>query len=45
LQETCRKAGLPLDAWRHAAIIEAFTAEVFSDELPTPLSPSVSTLE
>ena len=31
LQQTCRKAGLPLDAWRHAATIEAFTAEVFSD--------------
>jgi AmmeMemoRadiSam system protein A len=30
LQQTCRKAGLPLDAWRNA-IIEAFTAEVFSD--------------
>jgi AmmeMemoRadiSam system protein A len=45
LQETCRKAGLPLDAWCHAATIEAFTAEVFSDELPTPLSPRVCTLE
>jgi AmmeMemoRadiSam system protein A len=31
LEQTCRKAGLPLDAWRKAAIIEAFTAEVFSD--------------
>ncbi len=31
LQETCRKAGLPLDAWRNVATIEAFTAEVFSD--------------
>ncbi len=29
LEQTCRKAGLPLDAWRAGAIIEAFTAEVF----------------
>jgi AmmeMemoRadiSam system protein A len=32
LEQTCRKAGLPLHAWRKTAIIEAFTAEVFSDE-------------
>jgi AmmeMemoRadiSam system protein A len=31
LCQTCRKAGLPADAWRKGAIIEAFTAEVFSD--------------
>ncbi|MGA7558086.1 MAG: AmmeMemoRadiSam system protein A [Terriglobales bacterium] len=31
LEQTCRKAGLPLDAWRKDATIEAFTAEVFSD--------------
>jgi AmmeMemoRadiSam system protein A len=31
LEQTCRKAGLPLDAWRKAVTIEAFTAEVFSD--------------
>jgi uncharacterized protein len=31
LDQTCRKAGLPLDAWRKGATIEAFTAEVFSD--------------
>jgi AmmeMemoRadiSam system protein A len=31
LEQTCRKAGLPLDAWRKAATLEAFTAEVFSD--------------
>jgi AmmeMemoRadiSam system protein A len=29
LQQTCRKAGLPGDAWRAGATIEAFTAEVF----------------
>jgi AmmeMemoRadiSam system protein A len=31
LEQTCRKAGLPLDAWRKNATLEAFTAEVFSD--------------
>lgn len=32
LEQTCRKAGLPLDAWHHGATLEAFTAEVFGDE-------------
>jgi len=32
LEQTCRKAGLPLDAWRKDATIEAFTAEVFDDD-------------
>ena len=32
LEQTCRKAGLPTNAWREGAIIEAFTAEVFRDE-------------
>jgi AmmeMemoRadiSam system protein A len=31
LEQTCRKAGLPLDAWQNGATIEAFTAEVFGD--------------
>jgi AmmeMemoRadiSam system protein A len=31
LEQTCRKAGLPGDAWRSGASIEAFTAEVFGD--------------
>jgi uncharacterized protein (TIGR00296 family) len=31
LEQTCRKAGLPLDAWRKGVTIEAFTAEVFGD--------------
>jgi AmmeMemoRadiSam system protein A len=31
LEQTCRKAGLPGDAWRKGATLEAFTAEVFSD--------------
>jgi AmmeMemoRadiSam system protein A len=31
LEQTCRKAGLPLDAWRKTATVEAFTAEVFGD--------------
>jgi AmmeMemoRadiSam system protein A len=31
LDQTCRKAGLPQDAWSRNATIEAFTAEVFDD--------------
>jgi uncharacterized protein (TIGR00296 family) len=34
LSETCRKAGLPPNAWQHGATIEAFTAEVFSELSP-----------
>jgi AmmeMemoRadiSam system protein A len=32
LEQTCRKAGLPLDAWQAGAKIEAFTAEVFGEK-------------
>lgn len=32
LEQTCRKAGLPLDAWKNGATIEAFTAEIFGDK-------------
>ena len=32
LEQTCRKAGLPADAWQKGATIEAFTAEVFGDK-------------
>ena len=36
LEQTCRKAGLPLDAWKDArqkgTTIEAFTAEVFGEK-------------
>jgi uncharacterized protein len=32
LEQTCRKAGLPSDAWKNGASIESFTAEIFSDE-------------
>jgi len=32
LEQTCRKAGLPMDAWQHGATLEAFTAEVFGDK-------------
>lgn len=32
LEQTCRKAGLPPDAWQKDATIEAFTAEVFGDK-------------
>ncbi len=31
LEQTCHKAGLPIDAWRKGATLEAFTAEVFGD--------------
>lgn len=31
LEQTCRKAGLPGDAWRMGATLEAFTAEVFRE--------------
>lgn len=31
LAETCRKAGLPTDAWERGALIETFEAEVFSE--------------
>ena len=31
LEQTCRKAGLPFDAGRKGATLEAFTAEVFGD--------------
>lgn len=31
LEQTCRKAGLPVDAWRTGATLEGFTAEVFGD--------------
>ncbi|HSY92066.1 MAG TPA: AmmeMemoRadiSam system protein A [Candidatus Binatus sp.] len=33
LEQTCRKAGLPLDAWQKGATIEAFTAEIFGEKL------------
>jgi AmmeMemoRadiSam system protein A len=32
LEQTCRKAGLPTNAWQTGATIEAFTAEVFGDK-------------
>ncbi|MGA7049593.1 MAG: AMMECR1 domain-containing protein, partial [Candidatus Sulfotelmatobacter sp.] len=32
LQQTCRKAGLPPDAWQKGATLQAFTAEIFSDK-------------
>ncbi|HEV2348642.1 MAG TPA: AmmeMemoRadiSam system protein A [Terriglobia bacterium] len=31
LSETCRKAGLHENAWRHGARIQAFTAQVFAE--------------
>jgi uncharacterized protein len=32
LEQTCRKAGLPLNAWREGATIEAFTAQIFGEK-------------
>jgi len=32
LAQTCLKAGLPPDAWRRGAELQAFTAEVFGEE-------------
>jgi AmmeMemoRadiSam system protein A len=32
LDQTCRKAGLPPNAWQHGATIEAFTAEIFGEK-------------
>ncbi|MBS1851799.1 MAG: AmmeMemoRadiSam system protein A [Acidobacteria bacterium] len=31
LQQTCRKARVPEDAWRHGALLQAFTSETFQD--------------
>jgi AmmeMemoRadiSam system protein A len=32
LEQTCRKAGLPLDSWQNGATIEAFSAEIFGEK-------------
>lgn len=32
LEQTCRKAGLRVDAWKMGATLEAFTAEVFGED-------------
>jgi len=32
LEETCAKAGLPRDSWMQGARLEAFTAQVFSED-------------
>jgi AmmeMemoRadiSam system protein A len=37
LSQTCVKAGLPPDAWMQDVDLQAFTAEVFSDETPAIL--------
>jgi AmmeMemoRadiSam system protein A len=33
LAQTCRKAGLAMDAWQRGAVLEAFTAEIFGDPI------------
>jgi uncharacterized protein len=32
LEQTCRKAGLPGDAWRSGTTVEVFTTEIFGDQ-------------
>jgi uncharacterized protein len=39
LEQTCRKAGLPSDAWKNGATIESFTAEIFSDQDAPTVNP------
>ena len=34
LSHTCRKAGLPLDAWQRGAKLWKFEAEVFGEHAP-----------
>jgi uncharacterized protein len=34
LEESCRKAGLTRGAWKHEALVEAFSAQVFSEADP-----------
>lgn len=34
LRQTCRKAGLPPDAWMHGARLQVFEAEVFAEAEP-----------
>lgn len=36
LEQTCKKAGLPLNAWQNGAKLEAFTTEAFGDRDVTP---------
>jgi uncharacterized protein len=36
LDQTCQKAGLPANAWKMGATLEAFTAEVFHDPDASP---------
>jgi AmmeMemoRadiSam system protein A len=42
LEETCLKAGLPSDAWRHSTTIQAFTAQVFEEPDPARSSHSAA---
>jgi AmmeMemoRadiSam system protein A len=32
IEQTCRKAGLPLDAWKRGATLHGFTAEIFGEK-------------
>lgn len=39
LEQTCRKAGLPADAWKQGATLQAFSAEIFGEKSLTITSP------
>ena len=40
VQQTCRKAGLDVDAWTRGARLQGFEAEIFSGDPPTEAPPS-----
>jgi AmmeMemoRadiSam system protein A len=41
LEQTCRKAGLPTDAWKSGATLDGFTAEIFGEKKIGNGSPQV----
>ncbi|HYL81081.1 MAG TPA: AMMECR1 domain-containing protein, partial [Candidatus Acidoferrum sp.] len=40
LRQTCFKAGLPGDAWRHGAEIRVFTVDHFTEDAPAESPPA-----
>ena len=40
LAQTCRKAGLPMDAWKHGASVWRFEAEVFGESTAAASGPT-----
>ena len=45
LEQTCKKAGLPLNAWQTGAKLEAFTAEVFAEREHPSRKPCMFAIE